>query len=103
MNKVIKKAKDNDSFVKYVRVGKLDEMKVLVINDGAYLKLEEKTKSVMGRFILLSNKEETKVALLLWKSKCIPTVCKSAKDAETRAADKAIEDGIYITRSIKEI
>jgi hypothetical protein len=57
----------------------------------------------MGRFLFLSNKEETKVVPLMWKSKSIPTVCKSAKDAETRACDKTIEDAIYVARCIHEI
>ena len=30
-------------------------------------------------------------------------MCKTVKDAETRAADKCVEDSIYIARCIKEI
>ena len=101
--KVLKKAKENYSELKYSRIGPYEDLKILVITDGAYLKLEEKTKSVMGRFIFLTNKNEDKVAPLLWKSKCISTVCKSAKDAETRAADKAIEDGVYVARCVREV
>ena len=78
-------------------------MKILAITDGAYLNLEEKTMSVVERFIFLSNKEETKVSAIGWKGKTIPTVCKSAKDAETRAAYKAIEDAVYIARCVREI
>ena len=40
---------------------------------------------------------------LMWKSKKIPTVWKSAKDAETRAADKTMEDSIYLARCVSEI
>ena len=103
VNKVIRKAKMHDTFVKYSHIGEFDDLKILAITDGAYLKLEEKTMSVMGRFLFLSNKEETKVSAIGWKGKTIPTVCKSAKDAETRAADKAIEDAVYIARCVKEI
>ena len=103
INKIIKKAKEHESKIKYSRIGNLEDLKILAVTDGAYLKLEEKTKSVSGRFIFLSNKEETKVVPLMWKSKSIPTVCKSAKDAETRAADKTIEDAIYVARGIREI
>ena len=103
LNKVVKKAKANESQIRFSKLGNFEELKVLVVTDGAYLKLEDKTKSVMGRFVLLSNMSETKVSPLSWKSKSIPTVCKSAKDAETRAADKAIEDGIYVARCIKEV
>ena len=59
--------------------------------------------SVMQRFILMSNKAETLVNVLAWKGKTIPTVCKSAKDVETRAADKAVEDAIYAARCVREV
>ena len=44
----------------------------------------------MGRMVFLSSLEEDRVAPILWK-------------AETRAADKCVEDSIYIARCIKEI
>ena len=103
VNKVIKKAKEHGSTIKYSKVGDFEDLKILAVTDGAYLKLEQKTKSVMGRFLFLSNKEESKVVPLMWKSKSIPTVCKSAKDAETRACDKTIEDAVYVARCIHEI
>ena len=78
-------------------------MKILTVTDTAYLKLEDKTKSVMGRFIFMTNIDESVVAPIVWKSKCIPTVCKSAKDAETRATDKCSEESIYIARAMKEL
>ena len=40
---------------------------------------------------------------MFWKAKTIPTICKSSKDAETRAADKIIEDAVYLASCIKEI
>ena len=39
----------------------------------------------------------------MWKSKTIPTVCKSSKDAETRALNKTNEDSIYVAGCIQEI
>ena len=57
----------------------------------------------MGRMIFLSSHQEDKVAPFIWKAKTIPTVCKTVKDAETRAADKCVDDSIYIARCIKEI
>ena len=56
----------------------------------------------MGRFIFLSNPEETKVFPIGWKSKTIHTVCKSAKAAETRALDTCVEDSVYIAHCVKE-
>ena len=75
VNKVIRKAKMYGTFVRYSHIGEFNDLKILAITDGAYLKLEEKTMSVMGRFIFLSNKEETKVSAIQWKGKTIPTVC----------------------------
>ena len=57
----------------------------------------------MGRTIFLSTLQEDKVAPIIWKAKPIPTVCKTDKDAETRAADKCVEDAKYIASCVKEI
>ena len=57
----------------------------------------------MGEIIFLSSKDEKKVAPLLWKSKSIRQVCKSAKTAETRSFEKTLEDAIYFARSLREI
>ena len=103
INKTIRRAKCQNSTIRYSKVDSFDKLKILAITDGAYLKLEDKTKSVMGRFIFLSNLDESKVVPLVWKSKTIPTVCKSAKDAETRAADKTLEDAVYVARCVKEV
>ena len=102
-NKAIKKAKAYPGVIRYGRVGDLKSVKVLGISDASYLKQDERTKSVMGRMIFLSSHEEDKVAPIIWKAKTIPTVCKTVKDAETRAADKCVDDSIYIARCIKEI
>ena len=103
INKIIRKAKGDKSEVLFKRIADFKDLKILVVSDGSYLKMEEKTRSVGGRFIFLSNQDETKVSPLMWKAKTIPTVCKSAKAAETRAADKAIDDGIFCARTIYEV
>ena len=102
-NKAIKKAKANPGEIRYGRVGNFENLKILGISDASYLKQEERTKSVMGRMIFLSSLQEDRVAPIVWKAKTIPTVCKTVKDAETRAADKCVEDAIYIARCVKEI
>ena len=78
-------------------------MKIFGISDASYLKQEEQTKSVVGRMIFISSHEEEKVSPILWITKTIPTVCKTVKDAKTGAADKCVEDYIYIARSIQEL
>ena len=39
----------------------------------------------------------------MWKSRRISQVCHSSKEAETRAIDKTVDDGIFFARMIKEI
>ena len=53
--------------------------------------------------IFLTNKDEDVVSPLLWKANTIPTVCKSVKAVETRAADKTVDDAVYIARTVHEI
>ena len=55
INKVIRKAKTGDSVVKFSQLGNIENLKVLAVSDAALYKMEEKTKSVAGRFIFLSN------------------------------------------------
>ena len=103
INKVVEKAKNEEGSVLFRRIGDFRDLKVLAISDGGLNRREDWTQSIMGKIVLLSNKEETIVAPLLWKSKTIQTVCKSAKTVETRACDKVIEDGIYLARCISEV
>ena len=103
LNKVVKKAKAKDTFVKYCTIGDPEDLKIVAITDGAYLKVEDKTKSVRGMFAFLTNKSESKIVPLMWKGKSIPTVCRSAKDAETRAAEKCMEESIYLASCVKEV
>ena len=57
-NKAIRKAKAYKGEIRYGRIGDLSKIKILGISDASYLKKEEKTKSVMGRMVLLSSLEE---------------------------------------------
>ena len=54
--------------------------------------------AVQGNIIMLADKGKDKVSPLFWKSKQITRVCKSSKDAETRAGGKCVEDGIYLAQ-----
>ena len=51
--------------------------------------------SVQGEIILLANRHNSDVSPLLWKTKSILRVCKSSKDAETRAADSCAVKSVY--------
>ena len=102
-NKIIKKAKSKESFLTFNKIGKFEDLKLVVYTDASHLKIEEKTKGVAGRIIFLSNKEENRMSPLEWKAKTIVQVCKSAKAAETRAADLATDEGLFLARAIAEI
>ena len=103
INKIVDNVHKEEGRIKYSKVSEFEDLKILAITDGGLNRRDDRTQSVAGRIIFLSNSNETKVSPLLWKSKKIQTVCKSAKSAETRSMDKAIEDAIYLARSIREI
>ena len=104
MNKLIERAKKTSGRIRFSKVSdNIQDAKILAICDASHLRREEKTKGVMGRFIFLSDQEERKVCPIVWKSKTIATVCKSAKSAETRSADKCIEEAVYVARCMKEL
>ena len=103
LEKVVKKAKKTSVEVKYSRIGSLDNLKILAISDGGLNRREDRTQSIMGEIIFLSSLDDKKVSPLLWKSKSIRQVCKSAKTAETRSCEKTLEDAVYLARSLKEI
>ena len=102
-NKHIRKAKSTKSFVKFSYIGAFTDLKILAYTDASHLTMEERTKGVSGKVIFLSNKEESVVSPLFWKSKTIPQACTSAKAAETRAAYSCSDDAIGLARAINEI
>ena len=103
LNKVVRKASELDNEILYSKIGDETDLKILAISDAALNKRENKTQSIMGKSVFLSNLAETKVCPIVLKSKTIQTVCRSAKDAETRGFEKTAEEAIYIARSLKEI
>ena len=102
-NKIIKQAKGLKSEVKFTKIGAFEDLKILVVTDAALNKRDNRTKSVKGKFVFLSNKEETKVSPIMWKSKSISQVCRSAKAAETRSIVDGLDDAVYIARIVAEI
>ena len=102
-NKIVKQAKSETSQIKFGRIGKFENLKILAFSDAAHLNADNKCRGTSGRIIYLSNADETKVSPLAWKSKTIPQVCKSAKAAETRALDICADEAIFIARVLHEI
>ena len=102
-NKIIKKAKENKTTIKHSVIAPFEDLKSLAVSDGSYCKLDNKEKSVSGRFIFLSNVDESKVSPLMWKSKTIAQVCQSLKAAETRSLSKTVYDAVPCSRAVHEI
>ena len=69
--------------------------------DASFRTQDEKTCSVEGRIVFLTNGKKS--APLLWKSKKIMKVCDSTKSAETLACDKVTDDAIFLARQIRQI
>ena len=102
-NKVLKKAQlEKNVTLKFPRLGKLENLRIIAYTDSSYRNSENKEKSVGGRYIALANKEG-KCAPLAWKSKTIQQVCKSVKTAETRSLERGMEDSIYLASIVQEI
>ena len=59
--------------------------------------------SIFGEIVMLANKSSDRVSPIFWKSKQISRVCKSSKDAETRAGGKCVEDSVYLAKRIEEV
>ena len=102
-NKIIRKAKSLESFIKLSQIGNYEDLKFLTYTDASHLTMEEKTKGVAGKIIFLSNKEETRVSSVHWKAKTITQACTSAKAAETRAAYMSCDETVFLARAVREI
>ena len=101
LNKIVRKAKEGDSVVRFKRIGKMAEIKIIAMADASFKSMEEKVAPVEGRVIFLSN--GINAAPLEWKARKIPQVCDSMKTPKIRTVDKVIVDAIYFARLIKEI
>ena len=84
-------------------MGNFNDLKILTHTDASHLTMEQKSRSVAGKIIFLSNKSETIVSPLHWKSKTIAQACTSAKAAETRAAYNSCDDTVGLARALMEL
>ena len=82
------------------RVGNREDLIVRSVCDAAFY---AETPAIQGEILMLANKKNDAVSPLFWKSKQISRVCKSSKDAETRAGGKCVEDSVYSAQRIEAI
>ena len=100
INTVVRTAKSRVNAVIYNKVAQREDLVVKAVCDASYY---ASMPAVSGEIILLASKHTDVVSPLYWKSKTIIKVCKSSKDAETRAADKCVEDAKYMTERVEKL
>ena len=86
-----------------MKLGDITKLSVKVYADASFCNQDGSTRSTEGRVVMLSNNETGLVNIASWKTKKIVRVCRSAKAAETRALEEAVDDAINTARVIKEI
>ena len=103
VNCIIRKAKSSKNVLRFVRLGDISKLSVIVYADASFCNQDGSTRSTEGRVVMLCNKETGHLNIGSWKTKKIVRVCRSAKAAETRALEEAVDDGINVARIIREI
>ena len=103
-NKVATKAKFEQVELKFRHLGKIEDLHIELFADASLGNVEEnlETRSVMGYFICLANKN-LDINPLHWKSRVIEKVAEDIKTAETLALESAIDDAIHLSNMITEI
>ena len=100
ISRVLKKAKESSSKMKFSKIGPKDDLMIVGIGDASF-KLDD--KAVGGVLLILANTSMTRAAPIYWKSKTISRVCYSSKDAETINISKMMDDAIYAARQVETL
>jgi len=77
-----KAKREKNVAVKYSRLGKIDDLSIVAYTYSSYRNVEQRIKSIDGKFIALCN-QRGNCGPLVWKSNTTQQECKSAKIAET--------------------
>ena len=97
---VIKQLQGRENKVIFKPVCEKKNLIVRAVCDAAFY---TGAPAIQGNIIMLADKDKDRVSPPLWKSKQITRVCKSSKDAETRAGGKFVEDSVYLAQRIEEV
>ena len=103
INRLVKQSKSKRNSLRFTKLGDISKLTVRVYADASLSNQDDGIRSTAGRVIMIENKEESKVNVISWKTKKISRVCRSAKGAETRALEDALDDGVNTARIIKEV
>ena len=102
INNLIKKAKNKKNVITFSRLGPLSDLAVKLYTDASFNNRDGQIRSTEGRVILVESSVTEKTAVLAWKTKKIPRICRSVKAAETRSLDDGLDDAIHIARILRE-
>ena len=102
--KVVQKAKEEKYSIKFSHLGNYEDLHFQVFPDASLGNVEchSETKSVMGSFVCLGNKN-LEICPLSWKSKIIDKVAEDIKSAETLALETSVDDTVYLASMLSEI
>ena len=100
-NKVIRKIKSEAIQLKYQKLGKKEELKLLVFSDASLGNLAD--GGTQGGNIIFLQGTEGKCSPISWKSKRIRRVVRSTLAAETVAMTEALDDALYISTLFTEL
>ena len=103
-NKVALKAKYENTELKFTKLGNIEDLHIELFADASLGNIEKdmETKSVMGYFVCLSNKN-LEISPLHWKSRVIEKVAEDIKTAETLALETAVDDAIHLSNMLTEL
>ena len=97
VNQIVKKIRSRQSKVNFTVVGKREDLVIHAVGDASY---KCDAPSVGGNLMMLGNRNTNIVSPIYWKSKQIPKVCHSAKDAETRNIMTNVDTAVYLSQQL---
>ncbi|XP_078490921.1 uncharacterized protein LOC144747058 [Ciona intestinalis] len=100
-NKVIRKLHNEDLKIKFMSLGDVEKLKLVVYSDAAFANLHD--GGSQGAFLIFLVGENKKCNILSWQSKRIKRVIRSTLAAEASAACDAVEAAYYLSYMITEL
>ena len=101
VNKVIQQLKSYSLQLRYIKLGKDKDLKIIVFTDGAHGNLVDGGNQG-GYFVFLAG-ENGKCGLISWQSKRIQRVVKSSLAAETLSMSDGIDGAAFVNALLSEI
>ena len=101
-NKALKKMQSSDVAIIFPKLSYKQELKLFAMSDSSFANLTDGVSSGAGHVIFIVG-NNSKCALLAWKSNKIRRVVRSTMAAEALALEECLEHAIYLRSLIKEM